>query len=102
MVSIHPAVDGGIRKGSRAFSGGTLQCKCAASPVKVKVDSQVAHNHACGCTKCWKPADAQFSIVAVVSRDKVSVTENAEKLKIVDSNAATRAAISDEGGSFSF
>ena len=88
MVSIHPAVDSGIRKGSPAFSGGTLQCKCATDPVKVKVDSQVAHNHACGCTKCWKPAGAQFSIVAVVSRDKVSVTENAEKLKVVDSNAA--------------
>ena len=52
------------------------------------VRAQSAHNHACGCTKCWKPAGAQFSVVAVVSRDKLSVTQNADKLAIVDANAA--------------
>ena len=41
----------------------------------------------CGCTKCWKPAGALFSQVAVVSRDKVKVTKNADKLKVVDANA---------------
>ena len=41
----------------------------------------------CGCTKCWKPAGATFSQVAVVSRDTLSVTQNAGKLKIVDANA---------------
>ena len=41
----------------------------------------------CGCTKCWKPAGALFSQVAVVPRDKVQVTKNAEKLKVVDANA---------------
>ncbi len=54
-VKIHPSVDDGLKAGSPSFSGGTLVCKCADHPVKVKVDSQVAHNHACGCTKCWKP-----------------------------------------------
>lgn len=41
----------------------------------------------CGCTKCWKPASATFSQVAVASRDTLSVTQNAGKLKIVDTNA---------------
>ncbi|GAC1631080.1 MAG: S-(hydroxymethyl)glutathione synthase [Nevskia sp.] len=87
-ISLHPAIDGGIKKGSPSFSGGTLSCKCASNPVKVTVASQVAHNHACGCTKCWKPAGAKFSVVAVVSRDKLSVTANGDKLKVVDPNAA--------------
>ena len=88
QFSIHPAVDNGVKPGSPSFAGGTLRCKCSSNPVEVKVDSQSAHNHVCGCTKCWKPAGALFSQVAVVPRDKVSVTQNAEKLKVVDANAA--------------
>jgi S-(hydroxymethyl)glutathione synthase len=41
----------------------------------------------CGCTKCWKPAGALFSQVAVIPRDKLSVTANGNKLDIVDSSA---------------
>jgi S-(hydroxymethyl)glutathione synthase len=87
-TTIHPLVDGGLKMGSASFSGGTLVCKCATKPVKVKIGAQIAHNHACGCTKCWKPAGAKFSVVAVVAKDKVEVTENADKLKIVDEKAA--------------
>lgn len=86
-VSIHPAVDNGVTKGDANFKGGTLQCLCADGKVEVKIDSQVAHNHACGCTKCWKPKGAPFSIVGVVPRDKVSVTANESKLHIVDDKA---------------
>ena len=86
-VSIHPSVDGGLKAGSPSFTGGVLRCKCADHPVRVKVDSQVAHNHACGCTKCWKPEGADFSVVAVVPRESVSVIENGDKLAIVDSSA---------------
>ena len=86
-VSIHPSVDNGIKKGDPDFRGGTLQCHCANDKVEVKVDSQVAHNHACGCTKCWKPKGAAFSVVAVVPREKVSVTANGDKLKVVDDKA---------------
>ena len=35
-----------------------------------------------------KPAGALFAMVAVVPRDKLSVTENADKLAIVDPAAA--------------
>jgi S-(hydroxymethyl)glutathione synthase len=87
-VSIHPSVDNGIAAGSERFSGGTLSCHCAQDKVTLKVDAQTAHNHACGCSKCWKPEGATFSVVAVVSRDKVAVTANAGKLAVVDDKAA--------------
>ncbi|MEI9905009.1 MAG: S-(hydroxymethyl)glutathione synthase [Asticcacaulis sp.] len=86
-VSIHPAVDNGVAAGSDSFAGGTLVCECTDKPVKVKADSQVAHNHACGCTKCWKPAGANFSVVAVVGTDKIEVLENGDKLAVVDPKA---------------
>jgi S-(hydroxymethyl)glutathione synthase len=86
-VSIHPSVDHGVAPASPDFAGGTLVCRCAENPVVVKVDSQSAHNHACGCTKCWKPEGALFSVVAVAPRDKVSVLENGDKLHIVDPSA---------------
>ncbi|HEY0200472.1 MAG TPA: S-(hydroxymethyl)glutathione synthase [Burkholderiaceae bacterium] len=86
-TKIHPTVDQGVQPGATGFSGGTLQCRCAHEKVEVKVDSQVAFNHACGCTKCWKPAGALFSVVGVVPSDKLSVTAHAEKLKVVDAQA---------------
>lgn len=86
-VSIHPAVDHGIAKGAEGFAGGTLTCLCSRDPVEVKVGAQVAFNHACGCTKCWKPKGALFSVVGVVPRDKVSVTAHPEKLEVVDEAA---------------
>ena len=86
-VSIHPSVDNGIKPAAKDFAGGTLQCKCTTNPVAVSIGAQTAHNHACGCTKCWKPAGALFAVVAVAPRDKVKVTANEEKLKVVDPNA---------------
>ena len=87
QISIHPAVDNGVKQGSASFAGGTLQCKCASNPVEVSITGQSAYNHVCGCTKCWKPAGAMFSMVAVVPRDKLRVSKNGEKLKVVDANA---------------
>lgn len=86
-VAIHPSVDQGVKKGAPNFAGGTLTCKCAQDPVTVSIGANVAFNHACGCTKCWKPKGALFSVVAVVSKDKVKVTANGQKLKIVDPSA---------------
>jgi S-(hydroxymethyl)glutathione synthase len=86
-VHIHPSVDNGVKQGSGSFAGGTLVCKCSDRPVKVAIKGDVAHNHACGCTKCWKPSGATFSVVAVVPRDNVKVTENGDKLQIVDASA---------------
>lgn len=86
-ISIHPSVDRGVSKGAPGFARGTLRCLCASNPVQVKVDSQVAFNHACGCTKCWKPEGATFSVVAVVPRENLTVLENGDKLQIVDTSA---------------
>jgi S-(hydroxymethyl)glutathione synthase len=86
-VKIHPSVDGGIKPAKKNFAGGKLVCKCTVEPVEITVTSQSAHNHVCGCTRCWKPAGATFSMVAVVPRDKLKVTANAHKLKVVDPSA---------------
>jgi S-(hydroxymethyl)glutathione synthase len=87
-ISIHPAVDHGIKPAASNFAGGTLVCKCTERPVRVSIKGQSAYNHVCGCTKCWKPAGALFSQVAVVPRDNLSVVENGDKLQIVDASAA--------------
>jgi S-(hydroxymethyl)glutathione synthase len=86
-VKIHPQVDEGIEPAAEGFSGGTLSCACGTNKVTVEIKGQSAHNHVCGCTKCWKPAAALFSQVAVVSRDNLTVTANADKLQVVDSKA---------------
>src|ERR1700742_3320641 len=87
-VQIHPSVDSGVKKGSGNFAGGTLVCKCKHKPVKVGVKGDVAHNHVCGCSKCWKPDGAVFAQIAVIGKDKVKVTANEQKLKVVDASAA--------------
>jgi len=101
-VSIHPQVDTGSKPAKEGFSGGTLSCRCSSNPVTVKVDSQTAHNHACGCTQCWKPEGALFSQVAVVSRDKVSVTANQDKLEIVNPNVGIQRHACEECGTHMF
>jgi S-(hydroxymethyl)glutathione synthase len=87
-IKLHPSIDKGVKAGAKKFKGGTLTCQCTTDPVTVTIKGNVAHNHACGCTKCWKPAGAMFSVVGVVPRDKLSVSSNEQKLGIVDTNAA--------------
>src|SRR5262249_26748349 len=87
MVSIHPSVDRGLKPATKDFSGGTLTCHCRQNAVQVTIKGQCAHNHVCGCTKCWKPEGALFSMVAVVPRDNLKVVANENKLKVVDTSA---------------
>jgi len=88
MPSIHPSIDNGITKGDPNFKGGKLYCHCPTKKVEVTLASNVAHNHACGCSKCWKPKGALFSVVGVIPKDAVSVTANGDKLHVVDKSAA--------------
>ena len=88
LAELHPGLAQGGGQATPDFSGGTLKCHCSQDKVEVRIDTQVAHNHACGCTKCWKPDNAVLSIVGVVPRDKLQVTAHEEKLEIVDPQAA--------------
>ena len=87
-VKIHPAVDDGLKPAAPGFAGGTLWCDCAQNKVEVTIKGQCAHNHVCGCTKCWKPKGALFSQVAVVARENLGVKANENKLAVVDPKAA--------------
>jgi S-(hydroxymethyl)glutathione synthase len=89
-VSIHPGVDKGLKPAAANFAGGTLSCKCSDGKVTVSIKGQALHNHVCGCTKCWKPAGATFSQIAVTPRENLKVTANEGKLKVVDPNAAIK------------
>ena len=42
QLSIHPAVDNGVKPGSPNFSGTTLRCKCASNSVEVTIASRPA------------------------------------------------------------
>jgi len=83
-IHLHPALDQGVKVGSGQFGRGVLLCHCSERPVKLGIKGDVAHNHACGCTKCWKPQGAIFSLVAVVPRDNLTMLENGDKLAVVD------------------
>lgn len=87
QINIHPQVDNGVKPARENFAGGTLLCDCPQDQVAVEVSGQCAHNHVCGCTQCWKPEGALFSQVAVISRDKVRVAANDDKLAPVNPNA---------------
>jgi len=87
QIAIHPAVDKGMKPAAKDFAGGTLRCLCATDPVEVVITGQCAHNHVCGCTQCWKPEGALFAQIAVAPRDKVRVSKNGDKLKIINPNA---------------
>ena len=89
-ISIHPAVDQGAKPAAANFAAGTLFCRCPERKVAIAVAGQCAHNHVCGCTKCWKPAGALFSQVAVVPRDKLNVSANEDKLAVVDPTAVIK------------
>jgi S-(hydroxymethyl)glutathione synthase len=89
-VKIHPAVDNGIAPASDNLAGGTLACLCTTDTVTVALDGQTAHNHVCGCSQCWKPDGALFAQIAVISRDKVKVTANEGKLKVVNPDATIK------------
>lgn len=86
-LSLHPILDNGLTKGSENFPGGTLKCLCANNKIEVAISSNVLHNHACGCSQCYKPEGALFSVIGVVPVSAVKITANKEKLIILDNSA---------------
>jgi S-(hydroxymethyl)glutathione synthase len=101
-ISLHPLVDNGLAKGDANFPGGNLYCLCPQNKVTVTLKGNVAHNHACGCSKCWKPSGALFSVVGVISKDNLSVTANGDKLQIIDKGAAIQRYACKECGTHLF
>ncbi|WP_413479693.1 S-(hydroxymethyl)glutathione synthase [Vibrio hibernica] len=90
IIRIHPSVDKGITPSSNHFSGGVLKCHCHKNKVTVRITTQTAHNHVCGCSKCWKPEGVLFSQVAVVPSENLAVSSNGTKLKVIDENTAIK------------
>jgi S-(hydroxymethyl)glutathione synthase len=87
--ALHPAVDNGVATGAGS-TGATLRCHCTANAVEVRIDTQVLHNHLCGCSKCWKPAGALFAQTAVVPAGTLHVIANEAKLTVVDASQSIR------------
>jgi len=85
--SLHPWIDNGFPKGNPNFAGGKLRCHCRSDKVEVTITGNILHNHACGCSQCWKPKGALFAIIAVVPVENLKVTANRDKLAILDKNA---------------
>ena len=53
-----------LKPAAPEFAGGMLTCNCDKEPVAVKVASQSAHSHVCGCTKCWKVVEKRLTSAA--------------------------------------
>ena len=88
-VALHPSVDNGLgSKIARPIE--LLRCGCDHTPIEVRLDGQIWHNHLCGCSKCWKPKGALFAQTAVVPAGTLEITANGGKLEIVDQNQAIR------------
>lgn len=84
VPAIHPAVDNEHTCSSDRLSGAKLLCHCEVDPVAIILDAPVAHNHLCGCSKCWRPDGALMAQIAVVPAGKARVEANGEKLRQVD------------------
>ncbi|KAH8887162.1 glutathione-dependent formaldehyde-activating enzyme [Thozetella sp. PMI_491] len=89
-VSLHPLVDNGLAAADPNLAGGKLRCLCSSDPVEVTLAGPVVHNHACGCSKCWKPDGAVFAVIGVIPKDQVTVTANEDKLGVIDESATIR------------
>lgn len=85
-VFIHTAVE--RLQAARDVHGSpiTIRCSCASDPIEVVIGQPLAHNHLCGCSKCWKPDGALMSQVAIAPADAVSIIRGEEKLRAAEEN----------------
>ena len=93
---LHASVD--AEPTSDALTSVTLRCLCPSDQVEVSVNAPIAHDHLCGCSKCWKPEGSLLARTAVAASDTVKVTAQYDKLATVDpSQAIIRYACKDCG-----
>ena len=83
-----PSSTAASRRAPAASPAARSVCKCSDQPVKVGIKGDVAHNHACGCTKCWKPAGRDLLGGRRGAARERHGAENGDKLQIVDASAA--------------
>lgn len=81
-VSLHPAVEA-TAGGQSGLAGATLRCRCVDA-VEVRLSEDIAHNHLCGCSKCWKPEGALLAQTAVVPAGTLQVVAGEARLRVVD------------------
>ncbi len=82
QVDLHPAVAAAAPIDT--VSAFTARCRCESDAVEIEVKHAVAHNHLCGCSKCWRPKGAAFAQIAVVPAGSVTVTAHGDKLEAID------------------
>ncbi|WP_373455333.1 S-(hydroxymethyl)glutathione synthase [Shewanella morhuae] len=98
---MHPQVDNGIVAGRDGFSGGYLFCKCSSKPLKLPLVLRLPTIMFAVVANVGSQKEPCFS-VAVVARDKVSVTENSHKLIIIDESATIQRYACKECGTHMF
>ena len=79
QCQIHPRLTTESSTALRTSPAARSPASARSNPVTVQDRLNVAFNHACGCTKCWKPEGATVLVVGVAARDKLSVTANAQQ-----------------------
>lgn len=90
-VALHPSLEGERPPaGGESFAGKTLRCACPSEPVEVRLSEDIAHNHLCGCSKCWRPAGYLFAQTAVVPTGSLEVTAHLGKLQVVDATQSIK------------
>ncbi len=82
-VLIHSVVEFAPEGTDEGLVDAILRCKCD-DPIQVRLTEDIAHNHLCGCSQCWKPAGSMFAQTAVVANESVEVVRGAERLEVVD------------------
>lgn len=86
-LSLHPSVK---NPDIDVPATSTLHCLCETDRVEVSLSAPIAHNHLCGCSKCWKPEGALVAQTAVVASDAAAITAGESKVAIVDAGQSIK------------
>lgn len=82
-MRLHPALESTNEGDEDGLADAVLRCQCD-DPVQVRLSENIAHNHLCGCSQCWKPEGAVLAQTAVIANECLEVLRGAERLEVVD------------------
>lgn len=80
-IALHPSI---AAPDLEVPAASTLTCLCPTDRVEISLNAPIAHNHLCGCSKCWKPEGVLLAQTAVVAADAAAITSGGAKLAVVD------------------